>query len=789
MRIVYTIISLTLFSVFFYFGHYRPIASLPPLVKFFNPYSGFWEQAEGQKLPRRYFEAEVNGDITISFDERWVPHIYAETYADAVYAQGILHAYFRLWQMDITQRGALGKVSEILGERALEHDKARRRIGMMTAAERITSNLQEFPQTQAYVQSYLDGANTIINNLSPADYPLEFKLLNYKPQEWTELHLSGVIMAMIYDLCYKHNDVESSMNFHLFSDSLYRHYFPLWNPKQVPVVQKDREAYLDAKPFTAPVVNPSDIFIPGDMPEEGLGSNSWAIHASKTKNGSNILANDPHLGLNLPSIWYELHIHLPEKDIYGVSIPGIPGIVLGFNDDYAWGSTNVGHDVADWYRLIWKDSSFTEYFYEGEWLMAEQGFENIAVKDGDTLSLPVYETKTGRVPFLEKGHPLAGCAFQWGPVTALEGHPLNAFVGFNLGEDYEDFEDALTNHEFAAQNFVFADKVKNIAMHVQGKLPVRKNGYGEFILDSIDSAQWLQLIPQLDLPYEHNPPRNYVSSANQHSTYPTYQYQYHGVFDDFRGRTLDSFLRHRQNIDVAKSKEYQLSTFSLEAREALPVLLSYIRTGDEKIRNAIDMLADWDCNFDAGSQPAVIFDLWWQEVLEQTNDEFDTSSAFIENWRVLSLLKTDQKDSIFDKQKTTTLIEDGQMIVQKGLEKALESYHQQNEPSWSQYKRTVIRHIAQIEAFSSGIIDNGGTKHSLNAMQRTKGPSWRMIVELKDPIQAQGVYPGGQSGNPGSAFYDNQIEDWAKGHYYPLLLIQEPNDARFIRQWTIKKKK
>lgn len=614
--------------------------------------------------------------------------------------------------------------------------------------------------------------------------------MNYEPELWSHYHLAGIIMAMTFDLCYKHNDPASTLSYQFLDTQSYNTYFPEWNPKQVPIVQKGEKSKGDSIGFkNIPILQIEGKHPTMTIPEEGIGSNNWAIHQSKTKNGNNILANDPHLGLSLPSVWYEMHIHLPERDIYGVSFPGIPGIILGFTNQYAWGSTNVSHDVADWYKLIWKDSTYTEYYYEGEWKSASKYTEKIAVKNADSVFMTIPETELGRVPYTQSDSLLAGCAFQWTPLLDKEGGGMKTFLGFNLGLEYNAFKDALVHYDYPAQNFAFADKEDNIAIHVQGKLPVRSQGKGIFILDSIQEPQWTDFIPQKKLPFEHNPERGHVSSSNQHSTYPSYPYAYHGIFDDYRGRTIDSFLSTHNNIDIEKVREFQLSTFSLEAKEVLPVLLSNLRTADEHIRHAIDLLANWNYHYEAGEQAPVIFDMWWKEVLEMTNDEFAKASyATPESWVILELIKTSPRDPIFDKQHTEVK-EDAQLIIQKALENVVTKYKQDGQPNWADYKQTEIRHIADIGAFSSGMVKNGGSKNALNAMQRTKGPSWRMIVELGEEIEARGVYPGGQSGNPGSRYYDNQITDWAEGNYYPLELIERPDDERLIRKWNIKKKR
>lgn len=661
-------------------------------------------------------------------------------------------------------------------------------MGINASAHKIAKRLEKDEEVNRLLNNYIAGVNTIISSKHEKDYPLEFKLLNYEPELWSSHHVAAVIMAMTYDLCYKHNDVESTLTLNKIGVKRFKQYFPEWNPKQKPIVQKGDSIGSDSIDISGTsIYKSSGKYAHRNMPEEGIGSNNWAVHKNKTAGNTNILANDPHLGLSLPSVWYEMHIHLPEKDIYGVSFPGIPGIVLGFNDQYAWGSTNVSHDVADWYHLIWKDSTYSSYLFEDEWVDVNYLTEDIVVKNADTVSLRLPETVFGIVPYTETDSLLAGCAFQWSPFYEYENGAMNTFIEFNLGNTYEDFKNALPNHKFPAQNFVYADR-ENIAIHVQGQLPIRKQGEGIFILDSIDEQQWTDFVPQDQLPFEHNPSKGYVSSANQHSTYPSYPFDYHGLFDDYRGRTLDSFLRSTNSLGLEDMKAFQLSTFSLEAKEVVPVLLGFVDSTLADSTDDLQKLKKWDYQYEANSTSASLFQIWWSEVLRLTTDEFSHSSlAMPESWFILELIQTDPNDSLFD-HRATAEREDASQIINRAWRQALELFNSKGQPKWSSHKQSVIRHIAQIEAFSSDIIHNGGSGTTLNAMKRTKGPSWRMIVEMGDEIKALGVYPGGQSGNPGSRFYDNQISTWADGKYYPLQLIQEKNDERIIRKWTIKRK-
>ncbi len=777
-----------LFVLFIYYGHYQKAGPLPPIIEFFNPYHGWWQQAEREKLPERFFRGNVTGEVTVAFDDRLVPHIYADTYEDAVYAQGILHAHFRLWQMDMTSRASVGQLSEILGERTLEYDRTRRRLGLMEAARLAEQNFDGQDRTSTIVDQYVEGVNHYIKQMDQADFPLEFKLLDYEPTDWSSLRTAMVVTAMTYDLCFKHEDIESSTTLTQLGLGAFENYFPQWNPRQVPIIQEDASNASYQK-VQKPMLSQIELQSPFDQPDPDNGSNNWAIHKSKTATKRNILANDPHLRLRLPSVWYEMHIHLPEKDIYGVSFPGIPGIVLGFNDAYAWGSTNVGHDVADWFHPVWQDSSLTAYQLNGTWKNPEELVEVIAVRGQENDTVISLQTELGRVPYTTSGHELKGAVFQWGPALPLSGSSMHTFIGFNLGNNYEDFRAALVHHKFPAQNFVFADREENVAIHVQGALPIRNIGDGRFIMDSMEQMSWSSYIPQEDLPFEHNPDKGFVSSANQHSTYPSYPYPYHGSFEDFRGRTLNRLLSEQNPASSASVKEMQQSAYSLKAAEALPLLMGMLDSATfVKYAADLDGLQTWDFNYYTNLSSPALFELWWATFKELTMDEWGDDWLPIEDFRMIQLLEESPNDTIFDWLETETFRETAKDIVHLSWKASIEKYDSLGRPDWMAQKGTYIEHMAMIDAFSTDVLAVPGNGDALNATKEHHGPSWRMVVELGDKIDAWGIYPGGQSGNPGSYFYDNQVEDWAQGKYYPLHLFDRPDQKEFTTKWTIKTK-
>jgi penicillin amidase len=588
----------------------------------------------------------------------------------------------------------------------------------------------------------------------------------------------------VHSLCYRNEDLENTEIVQKLGERFFEKYYPSWNQRQKPIIREHEKISPRYSESTTTTNRKFSTRL--QQPDRANGSNNWAVHRSQTVAQKNLLANDPHLDLSLPSLWYELHIHLPERQIYGVSFPGIPGIVLGFNDEIAWGSTNVSHDVADWLSPVWKDSSSWTYFYEGKWHKADIEKEVIYVRDQDSVVLKIPKTKLGRIPFPEKDHDLHGMAFYWAPLESQGSNLFKTFMEFNLAGSYSEFKNALKYFTFPAQNFVFADRDDTIALHVQGKLPSREIGQGFFVQDSMTTKILSHSLAQEKLPREINPKRGYVGSANQHSTYPEFPYEYRGYFDGFRGRTLDSLLRIDNPKTFEEMKKIQLSTFSLEAKEALPLLLEYLEIEASSSSDEIQLLENWDYSYLRKSKAATLFSIWWNKFQERVFEHLELPIN-PDSWRLIQIMDSNPNDTLFYMHPDS--IERGlKNISTRAYREALDEYQKLDNKAWYAFKGTVIPHLGQIDAFSSRLLENGGTRNALNSVKKSHGPSWRMIVELGDTIRAEGVYPGGQSGNPGSPYYNNFVEDWEEGKYHPLKMKPIDQWGERVTKWEIKTK-
>ncbi len=765
----------------------------PALGAFMDPFSGFWQQAEpvDQADDLTLTFAGLKKPVRVVFDERRVPHIFADDPIDAAFAQGYLMARDRLWQMDMVIRAISGRLSEVLGESTLEYDRQMRRYGMARSAAEDYESMRHFPFDHGLAMAYADGVNAWLAKLRPRDYPIEFKLLGYAPQNWEASHLNLVQKYMAMDLCFRSDDLAASNALKLLGEDRFNFLFPEWNPRQSPVIPEDvawtfEPIHLDSLAETSRISQFLPYLgIPGS--DDRIGSNNWAVSGKRTERGFPILANDPHLSLNLPSIWYELQVHTPEFNAYGVTLPCLPGIIIGFNQDMAWGLTNVGHDVLDFYRIDWQDSSKTHYLLDGEARPVEAVSERIFVKGrAEPVTEVVLYTHWGPVVEAYSGEEHPDMAMRWLGHMSQEGQTkstLGVFYDLMRGKGYDDYDRALKDYPYPAQNFALASRAGDVALKVAGIFPLRKPGQGRFIQDgSRSDGAWQGYIPYDQIPQVRNPERGWVSSANQHSTGPSYPYYYTASFDDYRGRYINRVLGRDSSLSVEDMMALQNDTYSIQAEEALPVLLSLLERGELGPAQAdiIGKLSDWDLRFEAGRRAPTLFQAWLNETRRLTYDEWAAWGDSIpvlypQDWRWLELLASQPDDALFDI-RSTPETEDAADLVSQAFTRVCPGQWEELD-LWEDAKPTLVQHMGRIGAFSVPV-KTGGYRQAPNAMSEGHGPSWRMIVELGPEPVAYGVYPGGASGNPGSPYYDKMIDKWARGEYYPLFFMRDAEDDR-----------
>ncbi len=787
-----------------------PAAMLPPLGKFLNPYGGFWQNAEGAVpliMPKNALVG-LRQEVKVVYDDRLVPHIFAQNQHDLYFVQGYVTASHRLWQMEFQTHAAAGRVSEIVGSRAIEFDREQRRKGMTYAAEKLVEALHEDSVAQLITQAYADGVNAYIKGLSAKNLPVEYKLLNYTPEPWTTLKSALLMKKMADDLTGQSNDIQLTNLAAVFGQQAAALLYPNYVEGQDPIIPAGTKwNFIPIAPpplpaQTAPAkgasgyepTNPTfPLPLPAAQPqtEPKIGSNNWAVSGSKTASGKPILCNDPHLQLNLPAIWYETHLHMPGLNVYGVTIPGGPGIVIGFNNHIAWGVTNAGVDVKDWYAITFKDTTKNEYQYNNGWKKTEKRIETMKVKFmPDVIDTVVY-THLGPVVYENYGPNKQNLALHW---QAHEpSNDLRAFYLLNRAKNYADYAQALTYYECPAQNFVFADASGDIAIWQKGKYPLRYKQQGKFVLDgNLPQHEWQAYIPAEHTPNMRNPERGFVSSANQHPTDPTYPYYYQSNdFEFFRNRRINRQLTQMDSITPAQMQELQLDNYNLLAAESLPIILNLLKPDelDPAQKEAYNQLKSWDFVNNPDETAPALFEILWQKLLADIWDELlnrpdSLPMVYPDNGVTIQLMKKQPDNKFMDKANTPqpeTLAD----LVKPAFVAALADYTKQSATNnaqpltWANYKATSILHLARIDAFSVKNLHCGGNPNSVNATGKRSGPSWRMVVAFTPAgIQAQGVYPGGQTGNPGSPHYTRFVDTWAKGEYYPLRFVTSPDSLK-----------
>jgi penicillin G amidase len=770
----------------------------PRFGYFLAPSTGFWQNAEAKtpNLSSSLSNDKLAAPVKIMYDDRLVPHIFAENLKDAYFAQGYATASLRLWQMEFQTHVAAGRLSELIGNttpQVIDMDLQMRRSGLPRAAAQSAELWKKDPEMYAALQSYADGVNAYISSLSPAEYPLEYKLLDYAPEPWTIYKSALLLKFMARDLTSRDEDFHTTNAYKLLGEATYNKLYPEYFPEQSPIIQDSTWAFTLTQPslkrdtLRPALIGSNDIIYNYNypQPDKGLGSNNWAVAPSKTAGKKAILCNDPHLRLSLPSIWFEIQIVTPEFNTYGASLPGSPGVISGFNQDVAWGVTNVSHDVRDWYIIKWKDASRQEYLLDSSYQKATHILDTLHIRGGAIRIDTIIYTHWGPVAHSQNGVDIA---LRWTAHTpSME--PLT-FIGLNKAKNYDDYRKAIAHFSCPAQNIVFAANNGDIAITAQGKLPIRKYQQGKFIQDGSSSKNaWSEYIPQEQLPHEYNPAKGFVGSCNQHTTNPTYPYYYFGYFEEHRGRYLNQKLANMTNIKVEDMMRLQNDDYSLRGRDYLPLMLKFLRRGG-LTKEELEVLArveKWNFVYDKNEVAPVIFNRWFDVLTATIFDEIDLVNAqnkleaenkiyYPEEWTLLNLLKRDSLNPVFDIVATTDSVENIYATVTESFRRTCAKLGNINDiPNWRNTKSTNIMHLARIDPFSYKNVDVGGDGSALNAMTPTNGPSWRMVVELGG--KAYGVYPGGQSGNVGSPFYNSMLEKWTKGEYYELHVMKTADDT------------
>jgi penicillin G amidase len=713
----------------------------------------------------------VNEEVTVDLDNSGIPHINAQTDEDAFFAQGYMHARDLLYQMEINRRQASGTLSEVAGEEALEGDIEARTKGYNQLGESAYQNLTS--ETKDIVDAYAAGINDYLN--SNPNLPAEFE--GNKPELWDPVDV------MVISQADEGGDGGETNNAALQEQGLSQERIEELNVEREDsptIIQSEdanqlstaEEAESTTKSTTETETTQLSSSTSADesefseLTEPEFNSNSWVISGSKTTTGKPILATDPHGELNSPSSAYQTSLESPNFDVVGTQTPGTPGILIGRNNDISWGVTSSGVDSEDFYTLEETEDG-SGYIYQGKVQPYEIREETIKVKDGETVTIEVQESVYGPevsdVLGVEQPVALKSVALEPGNGS------IEATIGVNQASNWDEFTGSLESITTPNYNFVYGDVEGNIGSIAPGNYPIRQPGHtGDFPVAGTGESDWQGYIPKEDVPQEYNPESGYIVASNNKITPDNYPYEINGEFGSgYRAERITELINSKDKVSVEDMQDFQLDTESLLYRDLKPIL-EKIEPTSEQGKYWRDRLLAWDGELTLDSQEATVFESWYTELTRlgasEIEDEYYNNSAFI-------IEGIQSGDSAFDNPGSEPGTYDD---VAQAFEASIKRFGEEI-PAWGDVQKASFEPLNESQSAEPLQVPfNGGTETvNVSAYDEetfvTKfGARYRQIVDLNNPEDSLYVNPSGQSSDPNSENYADQLDLWQEGKYVQM---------------------
>jgi penicillin amidase len=728
----------------------------------------------------------LSNRVEVLRDAHGVPHLRAQSLADVFFAQGYVTAQDRLWQMDLSRRHAEGQLSEVFGDRTLRYDMESRTLGLNQAVERALAELD--PDTRRLFDSYARGVNAFLENHRDR-LPLEFLILRYQPRPWRAADSMAVVMNLSTALSQSWE--EDLMREHVsakLGKNLAFDVFPDHSALDVPVAAAPASTPSSVRKVTTglgdePVGEgplraaawPPHVDFPGRM-----GSNNWVLNGSHTKSGKPLLANDPHLSHSIPSVWYMIHLKAPGLNVSGVSLPGLPLVVIGHNEHIAWGMTNTAPDVQDLYAENFNFRDSHKYLHNGQWIDAEVRDEVIKVRDQRDYHLMVKVTRHGPIVSHDGDRDLA---LRW---TALEPHAIRLpLLRMNQASNWQEFTAALRDFTVPMQNFVYADQEGNIGYYAAGLVPIRKQGNGAVPAPgNTDDYDWTGFIPFEDLPHSYNPPGGMIATANGRIVPDSYPFFIATDWEaPYRTARIFQLLREGGPFNPADMLRIQTDIRALEdewlVKQILAAAAQHAPESSEA-QFALGALRAWDGEARADSDATLIAEATRHALLARilkpklgedlSGYHWSMSTIFLENVLEHNLTRwLPSGDADFH------------VTVMKSLEQGVRQIpslvHSRSHTAWRWGDTIPLTFHHPLSGglpllghlWDVGPFPQAGTGTTVKQTTPGLGPSMRMVVDFSDFDQSMQNITLGESGQPFSPYYRDQFEAWYAGRSFPML--------------------
>lgn len=783
----------------------------------------------------------LEAEVTVIYDGMGIPHIYAQNPHDLFMAQGYVEATHRFWQMDWWRRISGGTLSEIAGQATLGSDLFLRTMNYRAAAEKDWEVMSD--EAKGYVEAYAAGVNAYLDGKSPSEVATEYQVfasqgmpLEIAPWEPNDTLRWLKIMSQ---------DLSGNFQDELFRAEIInavgqlgaRFLIPSYSFEDFPaIVEPGGVDYTnDETMYTLPdAMDYSNVSLRlvGDVSLDnpfispfgdgaGIGSNSWVIGGGMTDSGMPYLANDPHLGIQIPSIWYEVGLHCTEVsdacpfDVVGVSFGGTPGIIIGHNAKVAWGFTNVGSDVQDLYVLTINPDNPNQYQLDGEWVDFELVNETINVNGGDPVELTIRYSVWGPVISEVIGFEQV-MSLRW---TAFDANrTLDALVALNTAQTWDEFRAAASLFDVPAQNMVYADVEGNIGYQTPGLTPIRAEGHtGMVPVDGSTSANaWQGYIPFDEMPSIYNPEAGYIVTANNSVVGPDYPYYITNDWDyGYRAARIEAMIQRDADgvITLDDMKAMHFDNYDSKADFLVPALQA-IDFGDEELNGFAAWLGEWDGQADADSGEALLINMVWLKVLEYAfNDDLGfvpSGGASMYMYLVSQMLASPTHvvyGTVWDNN-TTADQETAEMILMQAFVDGVAATKERfgdDSAAWAWGNAHIANFLAAplgqgVDPAFDGILDSlfnvhigvGGGGSIVNATGwggesfNVGGlPSMRQILIPSDWDSSLRINTLGQSGNPHSPHYKDQVNLWATGGYHSDWFTRAAVEADASAVWTL----